>query len=491
MKNYRLKTSFLVVSYTSTRTDGSFLSGVFIFDLNFKIKFHPTPLRSRYEKFENFSYQKMAIASTKDEITKTVENLSNSDEIVEYANVNTRVDDSTTGASTNSEINVDTQAPGCSKKYSDLDLSYLELDSIPNHYFSIQSSKSTSIQSIKSSASIEIFYAYHPAWVRSLSLHHNFIAQLSPNITSFSNLTALDISNNHLLDFPPNFGRLTELRVLVAKNNQLETFSFPKNFDELKKLEILNLSGNRLEELPGQILDLQNLKALYVGGNRLQMVPCRLGDMTSLEVLYLGGNQLRDIPATIGKLKNLVSLILCDNQLETIPSTVAHLQKLESLSLHNNALKTLPTEIVTLKNLNQLSLRSNPLVARFVRDMTFDPPSLKELSGRVVKLKQLPCKDPEELPIGLIDYLQSAHQCVNPKCKGVYFEARVEHVKFVDFCGKYRIPLLQYLCSPKCSRSPAYAYTDSSSSDVDGDSGSDDAELDSVPSSKLKKVLLG
>jgi hypothetical protein len=26
----------------------------------------------------------------------------------------------------------------------------------------------------------------------------------------------------------------------------------------------------------------------------------------------------------------------------------------------------------------------------------------------------------------------------------------VEHVKFVDFCGRYRIPLMQYLCSANC-----------------------------------------
>ena len=26
----------------------------------------------------------------------------------------------------------------------------------------------------------------------------------------------------------------------------------------------------------------------------------------------------------------------------------------------------------------------------------------------------------------------------------------MEHVKFVDFCGKYKIPLLQYLCSSRC-----------------------------------------
>jgi hypothetical protein len=376
-------------------------------------------------------------------------------------------------AGSSADATVNDSAP--SRQYSDIDLSYLELDTIPAHYCTIPAKAG----------------AYHPSWVRSLSLHHNLFNYLPPSIAVFSKLTALDVSSNQMFDLPPTLNLLSELRVLVAKNNQLETYSFPKSFSQLTKLEILNLSGNRLEELPTGILDLPALKALYVGGNRIQTVPCRIGDMLSLEILYLGGNQLRDIPATIGKLKNLISLVLCDNQLETMPSTIANLQKLESLSLHNNTLKTLPTEIVTLKNLQQLSLRSNPLVARFARDMTFDPPTLKELAGRVVKLKHIPCENPTELPTSVIDYLNSAHQCVNPKCKGVYFEARVEHVKFVDFCGKYRIPLLQYLCSPKCSRAPAYAYTDSSSSDVDADSGSDDVELDSVPSSKLKKVLLG
>lgn len=117
--------------------------------------------------------------------------------------------------------------------------------------------------------------------------------------------------------------------------------------------------------------------------------------------------------------------------------------------------------------------------------MSFNPPSLKELSARIVKI-QLPADvNKQVLPNSLIDYINTANQCVNPKCKGVYFEACIEHIKFVDFCGKYRVPLLQYLCSPRCSRSPAYAYTDSSS---DSDMSSDEAGPSQI---KLKKVLLG
>jgi len=78
----------------------------------------------------------------------------------------------------------------------------------------------------------------------------------------------------------------------------------------------------------------------------------------------------------------------------------------------------LPTEIATLQQLQELSIRSNPLVARFVRDMTFDPPSLRELASRVVKIKSL-SYSVSDLPATLISYLASAHQCVNPKCKGM------------------------------------------------------------------------
>ena len=62
---------------------------------------------------------------------------------------------------------------------------------------------------------------------------------------------------------------------------------------------------------------------------------------------------------------------------------------------------------------------------------------------------------------------------------GVYFTSRVKHVKFVDFCGKYHIPLQEYLCSPTCTDYPAIW---SSSSE---DESEEEVDI------KIKKVLLG
>jgi Leucine-rich repeat (LRR) protein len=198
-----------------------------------------------------------------------------------------------------------------------------------------------------------------------------------------------------------------------------------------------------------------------------------------LEILYLGGNQLESIPVEVGCMQGLVSLVLCDNRLESLPSSLVSLASLQSLSLHNNRLSTLPPEIIHL-NLVELSLRNNPLVVRFVKQMMYEPPTLMELAGRVVKVKNIKYSH-QVLPGNLVQYLDSSHSCVNPKCKGVYFTSHVEHVKFVDFCGKYRVPLLQYLCSPKCTSVPSIAYS--------SESESEDETTPVV--NKMKKVLLG
>lgn len=68
----------------------------------------------------------------------------------------------------------------------------------------------------------------------------------------------------------------------------------------------------------------------------------------------------------------------------------------------------------------QLSLRDNPLVVRFVRDMTLEPPSLLELAGRTVKLHGIPIRM-GDIPTTLMNYLKAAQCCVNPKCRGNSF----------------------------------------------------------------------
>lgn len=95
----------------------------------------------------------------------------------------------------------------------------------------------------------------------------------------------------------------------------------------------------------------------------------------------------------------------------------SRLHSLRSLSLHNNLLTYLPREILNLIHLEELSLRGNPLVVRFVRDLTYDPPTLLELAARTIKIRNI-SYTPYDLPGNLLRYLGSASNCPNPKCGG-------------------------------------------------------------------------
>lgn len=282
-----------------------------------------------------------------------------------------------------------------------------------------------------------------------LLLNHNRLTQLPPALTKFVNLKVLDLSSNCLTQLPEAICNLP-LVTLIAKNNNLSNKSLPKSFVMRNSaLKELNLSGNQLTHFPEQVLELRQLRYFYAGANRITAISKDIWKMQSLQVLSLGGNQISDVPDSVGMLSQLQALVLCDNVIENLPTSIAHLNSLKSLLLHKNRLRHLPKDIIALKNLTELSLRDNPLVVRFVQDIAMKPPTLMEFAARVVKCTGIPY-GPGIVPRTVNDYLQSANCCVNPKCKGVFFDNRVEHIKFVDFCGKYRVPLLHYLCSSKC-----------------------------------------
>ncbi|ELU12432.1 hypothetical protein CAPTEDRAFT_150790 [Capitella teleta] len=315
--------------------------------------------------------------------------------------------------------------------------------------------------------------------ILSLQLDHNLISSLPRSISTFVNLINLDLSNNNLRYISPCIVQLSSLRTLYLRNNELDNESLPKDFGILESLKVVNFSGNRFTDFPVQVTELPQLHVLHLGANKIKSIPKEIGSLQSLEVLYMGGNRLTEVPDEVGHLLNLKSLVLCDNRINSLPGTIPNLQNLRSLSLHNNHISTLPPKLIDL-DLIELSLRNNPLVLRFVQDMVYEAPSLKELSGRVIKIKNIQYT-PEDLPATLIHYLDSGSSCVNPKCKGVFFASKVEHVKFVDFCGKYRLPLLQYLCSPRCTTAPLVACSSDSESD-------DDLP---IVENKMRRVLLG
>jgi Leucine-rich repeat (LRR) protein len=320
-----------------------------------------------------------------------------------------------------------------------------------------------------------------------LFLNNNLLKQIPPVISYFINIETLDLSSNCLKLLDEDICKLLNIKNLIVKDNLLEDTSLPKDLKMLTKLEVVNFSGNLFTQFPYQLLELTSAKEIYLGTNKLQTLPRAFNELINLEVLYLGGNQIKTIPDELCQLKNLTSLNLSSNQISYLPSSMAKLKMIRNLALHGNNLTTLPIELLKL-NLKEISLRSNPLVNRFAKEFSYNVPSLLELSGRVIKMKSIPFCD-KVLPNSLVQYLNSAQCCLNPKCKGVYFTSKVEHVKFVDFCGKYRVPLLQYLCSSSCNEKVVNGKKVIDETRISQSSGSDSE--DQIEDKLLKKILLG
>ena len=168
-----------------------------------------------------------------------------------------------------------------------------------------------------------------------------------PNLSAFSNLGQLDLSNNQLHGSIPDLSKLSNLYYLSLGGN--------------------NLSG-RIPDLS----NLTNLSILYLFNNQLSGPIPNLSNLTKLEHLSLSSNFLNGPIPNLDTLTNLITLDLNGNQLGgTIPD-VGNLKKLESLHLAMNHLSgDIPSSLSMLNNLNGISLFGNCLTASDPTLITF------------------------------------------------------------------------------------------------------------------------
>jgi Leucine-rich repeat (LRR) protein len=117
-------------------------------------------------------------------------------------------------------------------------------------------------------------------------------------------LKKLSLKHNQLKSLPPEIGDLTELKELYLEYNKLE--SLPSEIGKLKNLEFLYLNDNKLKSIPREIGYMENLRFLIIGKNSLTDLPDEIGNLfrlTELDVAYCG--PMVRIPETIKKCKRL------------------------------------------------------------------------------------------------------------------------------------------------------------------------------------------
>lgn len=298
-----------------------------------------------------------------------------------------------------------------------------------------------------------------------LDLSRQNLSFLPKWLVNFKSLTELNLSQNRvsLTDHDLNVLRLMG-RNLVSLNlsrNSIQRLPLERHTCQtlfsriLKKLTNLDLSSNEITDFEAVLLN-ENLEKLQLSGNDISSLPKFPIEMVKLRYLYLGFNKISILGESVEDLTNLKVLALNNNMLTSIrPNTFFRLTSLTTFHLHYNQISHLPRLVIDgLPNLQELSLRGNPLIDKFVRKRLMEgrkhtAPTLFELACRTIKMHDIKYTEENFSPY-IISHLDMARKCPNPNCCGVYFDSQYLQVKFVDTCGAYRLPLLQYLCSPNC-----------------------------------------
>ncbi|PKA50326.1 LRR repeats and ubiquitin-like domain-containing protein [Apostasia shenzhenica] len=179
----------------------------------------------------------------------------------------------------------------------------------------------------------------------------------------------VDLTNNKIVELPPDINKLINMQRLVLANNVLK--SLPTCVGCLQSLKTLTLDGNRITILPDELGSLSRLERFSISGNLLTCLPDTIGNLrghmsTTCGITGVERTCTRDESTWRGAQES----VSADNSIEKLPETVCNLINLKSLLLNNNHVNQLPKNL--LKNcraLQTLSLHNNPITMEQFQQM--------------------------------------------------------------------------------------------------------------------------
>uniref|UniRef100_A0A8C5X3V6 Oligodendrocyte-myelin glycoprotein n=1 Tax=Malurus cyaneus samueli TaxID=2593467 RepID=A0A8C5X3V6_9PASS len=166
-----------------------------------------------------------------------------------------------------------------------------------------------------------------------LNLSFNQFVDLDHQLTRFTNLRTLDISNNWLKNVPAHLPK--SLWELYATNNNIKVL---QKLDTAYQwnLRVLDISRNMVERAVLINNTLSSLKFLNLSSNKLWTVPTNMP--YNIETVDLSKNFLSQIlPGTLVRLQHLTGLYLHNNKFSYIPDKAFdQLSQLQVVTLYNN-----------------------------------------------------------------------------------------------------------------------------------------------------------
>merc|ERR1712168_824637 len=133
-----------------------------------------------------------------------------------------------------------------------------------------------------------------------LNLQSNKLQVLNLDSLENSKVSMLYLDRNQLQELP-NVSKFTQLCQLFVSDNRIR--SLPENLAAALPISLthLDLTTNQIDELPIHITHFKNLSRLSIGNNYLKELPAELALIESLQVLTIENNPLRTMRKVLDK----------------------------------------------------------------------------------------------------------------------------------------------------------------------------------------------
>jgi Leucine-rich repeat (LRR) protein len=145
-----------------------------------------------------------------------------------------------------------------------------------------------------------------------------------------SDTITVDLSKNHLTEFPRELTHFDSLERLALQSNQIRLVCDITLY-QLRCLRVLDLNSNSLAYLPPSVCNLSALQVLTVNNNKLVSLPEEIGALGKLIQLDVSCNEITHLPIQLGDLTTLRSLNVRRNLLVELPKGNAFFLSLFSL----------------------------------------------------------------------------------------------------------------------------------------------------------------
>ncbi|XP_030969748.1 receptor-like protein EIX2 [Quercus lobata] len=256
--------------------------------------------------------------------------------------------------------------------------------------------------------------------LHSLRLQNNSIyGDIPSSLKKCSNLSLIDMGDNHLSIIPLWIGEMTNLIVLRLRSSEFKGY-IPQQICQLSSLRVLDLANNSLS---GSIPNcLKNISAMALPDSNVNSFYSMPYTCLYIYVSYVENVQLVTKGEEMEYKENLQLVRLIDlssnNLSGSIPAEISDLSKLRFLNLSRNHLMgKIPKKIGSMKELESVDLSRNHLSGEIppsMSNMTFLSLldlSYNNLSGRIPSSTQLQSFDAQS-------YIGNPQLCGDPLPKG-------------------------------------------------------------------------